>query len=1134
MPALEIGVAGPVTMRIGEQPIDDPAISRLVSRRVLAALSLEARPISRSEIGDIVWDGRPPASWDVAIRGAVSQIRRAVEEAGGADPIRTGLGGYALDPTVSVDVITAERQLREAEVALRNDQIDAAASLSEAASEILSRPLLQGDGGAWFDEQRRGLAQLAVRALLVQSASATSVGDHGRAVEAARRAVATDQFLESAYQRLMSAQAAAGNRADALTTYRRCRELLAEELGISPSPTTEAVYLELLGSEEVNPGPVRPLGFPASLERGASFVGRSPELDQLEAAIEQCRSGASVGIVIAGSAGIGKSCLAAEFAARASERGATVLHGRFDPGNISGLDAFAEVLGQVGVAWPSPLLPTGSDPSSHRKLHATAAAPLRRCSTDAPVVMILDDLHWANRTAAGLLAHLLEPGVVPSLMIIATCRTDVTDSATSELLRRSDRLAWHEIRLDALDGSALSELASRSIGAPPEPQLVEWMLARSGGSPLFATMLLNDIAQGCDRDDASRSIEAHVRDALARLPPAGRRMLALAAVIGPEMQIRRLAAAAGIPAAAVGDAVSEAVEARLIGYDLTDAARLRFVHALIHDAVLDEIDSALRAELHRAVAAGLLCEVDPDPLELARHLSATGDVGDAVSAAGYVAVAARQLADEGLPDEAVEVAELALAELAPLVESIGPFIEHAELLVAAALAEMSRNGVEAGRRHLRQAAQVAIDVGDPSPLRHLIGGMRAPEQSQLDEDMDQLIVALLDLSAHDPRVRAVLLCWRSYEQARSDPERSTEIAAEAIAVARRRVDPELLRSCLHAWHFNGIATTHPGDRRDAMNEALRLDHRLSARHQLSVSLVYLATDLLELADVTGATQATATARSIIEQGAPVLVQWLVARTEAMIAIATGDWVNGDRALLAAGDAAARSGSPEALLQTFAQQCAPAFHHGTLGELLPTVATMAAAPDAPPIITSSHALFAAECGDTSAYSATTTAIRRVLAMPPTLNYWPSLAFAAEAAARTHHAGAAALAERIRPRSGAHLAVFALTYLGSADRLLGNLAGAQGQLDAADTLLSKALEEHRASNVLPFVARNAAELVLVLRRRGTRSDRHRADDLAAEADDVATRLDLTPVKTLLSDGTDGVPRRGGENGPASRTR
>ena len=221
---------------------------------MFVTLVLERRRVlPRDELADALWGESLPSSWDSALRNLVSRVRAFVGEAG-LDPDEAMVGtrdGYQLrlPEDAVVDVEEAADLVQGADAAAADGQHREAAEAAAAARAALTPPLLAGVDNVWLDAQRERLSALRVRAAELEAGARLALGDAGAAVVAAADAVAAAPYRESAFRLLMGAHAAAGNRAEALRVYERCRRMLAEEMGVSPSPETEADYVALLGTE---------------------------------------------------------------------------------------------------------------------------------------------------------------------------------------------------------------------------------------------------------------------------------------------------------------------------------------------------------------------------------------------------------------------------------------------------------------------------------------------------------------------------------------------------------------------------------------------------------------------------------------------------------------------------------------------------------------------------------------------------------------------------------------------------------------------------------------------------------------------------------------------------------------------
>ena len=211
------------------------------------------RSVHRDELMGAIWPDDSPAQTDGSLDAILSKLRGVLKSAGFADhagiSVTSGSIAIQLPADTWIDIEAAGNALDEAEGALRRADLTSAWSLANVAVVISRRPFLPDVEAPWIESQRSGLRTLQMRAL--QCLVMVSAGNHEPrlAIQHAAEMVELEPFRETAYQLLMKMHAAAGDRAEALRVFAKCRELLRDELGVSPSPQTEAVYLEILRAE---------------------------------------------------------------------------------------------------------------------------------------------------------------------------------------------------------------------------------------------------------------------------------------------------------------------------------------------------------------------------------------------------------------------------------------------------------------------------------------------------------------------------------------------------------------------------------------------------------------------------------------------------------------------------------------------------------------------------------------------------------------------------------------------------------------------------------------------------------------------------------------------------------------------
>ena len=216
-------------------------------------VSERLRPVPRDELADAIWPRELPQGWEGALSAVVSKIRALLKQLGPAvAEITIGAGSYQLqlrdDPWIDLEV--AQSSIDEAEGLIRSGLVKGAWGPANVAAAIARRPILPREDAEWVERRRRALQEIHLRSLAGLSEIALQNGEPPLAAQFAAEAVEIEPFREAGYRRLMRACDAMGNRAEALRVYDRCRRLLADELGVDPSPETEAVYLALIEQTE--------------------------------------------------------------------------------------------------------------------------------------------------------------------------------------------------------------------------------------------------------------------------------------------------------------------------------------------------------------------------------------------------------------------------------------------------------------------------------------------------------------------------------------------------------------------------------------------------------------------------------------------------------------------------------------------------------------------------------------------------------------------------------------------------------------------------------------------------------------------------------------------------------------------
>lgn len=252
-PRLRIYLAGPLRAEWSGRLLTERDLPSRQARLLLAFLVCErSRPVSREALAELLWPESTPPSWESSLKALVSKLRpftRGLAPARSPLPaIRGQYGCYQLElpPDAWVDVEAARAALDEGEGALRRGAVASAWGPLNVAVAIGRRGFLPGESASWAEERRRDVERLLVRALDGYAETTIAIGQAPLGVEAALEAIALDPLHEPSWRLLMRGHEAGGNRPEALAAFHRLRARLREELGVSPSAETEALFSRIL------------------------------------------------------------------------------------------------------------------------------------------------------------------------------------------------------------------------------------------------------------------------------------------------------------------------------------------------------------------------------------------------------------------------------------------------------------------------------------------------------------------------------------------------------------------------------------------------------------------------------------------------------------------------------------------------------------------------------------------------------------------------------------------------------------------------------------------------------------------------------------------------------------------------
>jgi tetratricopeptide (TPR) repeat protein/predicted Ser/Thr protein kinase len=451
-----------------------------------------------------------------------------------------------------------------------------------------------------------------------------------------------------------------------------------------------------------------PPPFVSALPDATAFVGRDSEIAQMTRGWDQARAGRRHLLLLAGEPGIGKTRLATEFARQCAAQQATVLAGRSDEEALVPYQPFAEALSWYARMCPEPELRAtlnaigggaelapivvelmrripdlqtslkSAGEGERYRLFDVIDALFSAASSVHPIVLVLDDLHWADHPTLLLLKHLMRSTRATALCIVGTYRDSELRRThpLAEILadfRRDESVTRLSVR--GLTATDVEGLAPSIAGQSLPPRLAQTVVAGAGGNPFFIGEILRhlretDALRGAhDANDLGlpEGVKEVIGRRLSRLSDECNRALALAAVIGREFDVELLIALGDLAEERLLDAIEEAVRAQLIAEAAGGRGRLTFRHALIRETLYGELLSVRRIRLHRRVAEAIeeraRGRVNPPLADLAYHFSQSASAGTADKAVDYATRAGDRASELLAYEEAARMYDLALQSI---------------------------------------------------------------------------------------------------------------------------------------------------------------------------------------------------------------------------------------------------------------------------------------------------------------------------------------------------------------------------------------------------------------------------------------------------------------------------------------
>jgi len=1127
--------------------VDDRAveITSAKERALLTRLALVPGRVVRTDtLIEAIWpDGAAPDDPGRALRYRVWHLRNLLEpdrsERSEGTLVLTQPTGYllALDPG-AVDAVRFEAEWARSRF-LDNDAQGRRDALA-ALLETWHPPSFAGlsTRGPLADAAVR-LDRLRVSVLGDRIAADIALGRGAELVPELEQIIAAHPFDERLQGHLMVALYRSGRQADALAVYTSTRDLLVEELGVEPGPEMRDLERRILEHDTDLVGIRRAV---AAVSQGAigvtpsrhrcvpELIGRQSELDALTQALAEVTAGPNlVSVVVVGEAGIGKTTVLRAFAELCAESATSlpmlVIDGRCDEAVSVPLQPFRTIVERLVATADQDMLDqhtmvhgnvlslmapafgrragthsrVGVDDATERFLLFEAVADIiGRSGERQPLVLMLDDLHWAEPTALELLRHVVRVAPDARCLIVASTR-EPDETASPDLRSALADLARSRFVRIELGGFGLPRLAEligtmsrdhMGVPAEPDPEVIAALEAETAGNPLFATHLVRHwldsgrfVVSGSTLHFGAPTATAvtlpqTLRDIvwarLRSLGPDAPAVLSAATVLGPDVAESLLVELVDATPDVVASVLDAATRAGILTDSHGRAGTLRFTHALVAKAAGTDLPGPRRRRLHERAARALEREGGRSTATLTRiayhwdngaspsdALRSALDAGDAALSTLAAAEAVhwyRRALDhtETLRSSDAHCAAV-LVRLGKGLQRAGDASALATLLQASELARRCND-----RELLVQAVEAAgsgfIRLGDFAPTYHGLVDSALAVTPPEDVAMRARLLALLATAL----------------MASGDEARRERAAFEALALADASDDPLLIArlapEILRALWTPGTARV----RADLLSRAVAAADGSGDPYVRFVVNVSAFNTAVCLGDATRAKVALSTIHDVVGGHSEPRMRWIVSVIDTFVATMAGRFPEAERLADASVELGTVIGEPEAFSVYASQYFVNGTFAGRYAEILPVIDQVLASGEKAVPFQLAHAIACAVSGRIPEATAVLGRGRSdgFAAVPRDLLWLTSIVgYTVLAIELGDNAAAVELFALLEPYAD-QVAFNGATSQGPVAAYLGRLASMLGRHDEADRLLHDALttaemfgwEYHRASTLV----------------------------------------------------------------------
>ena len=872
---LQFRLLGELTVELDGRTLD---LGPRLQRQLLAILLSEnGRIIAVDRLIDLLWGDEPPSAAIASLQAYVSQLRRVLEPdrppRAPARVLVTADPGYSLraDPD-QIDARRFERLVSEGRARLDQGRPDLADELLASGLGLWrGGVLVEFENEPWAVPMVARLNEACDTALEDRMDAWLGLGRHTSAASELEELVQQRPLRERRWAQLILAHYRAGRQADALRAYQRCRQLLADELGIEPSPELRKLEAAVLNQDSsldlssrstatsADAGPARDTHQSDDASPGAEppRTGgglHEPRLHAFADRLRQLADGRGGAVVLVGEPGVGKTTLAERVAEIAGDSGAATVWTRcVDPNSSPPFWPWVQALRglppseAVGAALErlEGHTQSGGGRAALFEAYQTVLDALRQAGGVRALLLVIDDLQAADSASLDLFELLAGDLQRMSLLVVVTLRdtepSAALDRTLGELLRHR---GVDRVMVPPLEPEEVAGLTEQLTGARPADSVVAALYERTGGNVFYLIELLRLLVTEHHRGDVTAEAVLHldvpsgVRDVVlrraGRLPDNTRTLLTISAIVGRDAEFDLLEQIAGLDSEQLMQALEPAVAAGLLA-PVDSGWGYRFRHPLIQESIYAGTPRVERARLHARTATALEALPATDaPARLpalAYHWSAAGPLGDPARAVMYLRQAAAAAARAGAWADAVRLLEQALQ----VVDNCaGPQPDmRGDVLVDLGRVHRQAGSIPKSQAALYEAIRLADERGDEDRLLAAavaFGAVSAWGSREWGETDHRLIGVLqrqlrrLDEGEIEWRVR-ILSTLAGELSFGADAIKGWEYAEQALELGRRSRDKDVLGIALSGYLLSALVNDRLAERTAVMEELLNHDQR---------------------------------------------------------------------------------------------------------------------------------------------------------------------------------------------------------------------------------------------------------------------------------------------------------------------